>query len=161
MLETWKVVVISIFVILFILVSVSFVVCKLRRPKKSTPQQKEDRKSYDIGKVEEQKVNPHMEDQMEKYGQQFAIVTPVQTELSPPRHVNTGELPAIAMPEQRQLRVFSLSPLHECRTPASNNTDSIVSSLRTATPFRTYTPPPTQDVWRGPTPVWTQYPGRS
>lgn len=124
------------------------------------------------------------------YGQRFALVTPASTALSPPRSQQqqqhhhplktTSSIdPAIhkiqeETEDSNKLRVFSLSPLHQ--TPQSSdspsssfrnnryNTDSVCSNSsntthRTMTPFQGNTPT-ISDAWRGPTPPWTQYPGR-
>lgn len=104
-------------------------------------------------------------------GQQFAVVTPDQTGLSPPRRERKesgcSSLSKVVMEEedhQRNIRsVFSLSPLHENSnqtTPASeshNEFSSISSDMaRTSTPFQGHTPVSSLQFWRGPTPPWTQ-----
>jgi hypothetical protein len=98
--------------------------------------------------IASEKLEVPIDDAMEKYGQQ-------KTGLSPHRHQSANSAVPITtvVPARHPLRVFSLSPLHK---PPSV-TDSI-SSLRTTTPFQTQTPSIIE--WRGPTPVWTQYPGK-
>jgi hypothetical protein len=126
------------------------------------------------------------------YGQQFALVTPASTVLSPPRSQQhphqqqkptTSTAPIIHQIQEEEgeeeedpskLRIFSLSPLHRppqsSDSPSSSfrnnthNADSICSNSsntthRAMTPFQGNTPT-INDVWRGPTPPWTQYPGR-
>lgn len=104
-------------------------------------------------------------------GQQFVVLTPDQTGLSPPRRERkesgSSSLSKVVMEEedhQRHIRsVFSLSPLHEHSnqtTPASgshNEFSSISSDMaRTSTPFQGHTPISNHQFWRGPTPPWTQ-----
>lgn len=159
MLEAWKIAVISICAAIFILINAG-VMCYFFRKSKEQQQQekKQDLKTtFDVEKQEKIHDDTGIEkDQMEKYGQQFAIVTSAQTVLSPPRHPNTSyTYQPVPVPEQCQLKVFSLSPLHQLPNDPITTTDS--SSLRTITPFQpTVTTP---DTWRGPTPLFTQYPG--
>jgi hypothetical protein len=111
-------------------------------------------------------------DKGDAYGQQFAVVTPAQTELSPPRRErkdsqnNKPLVQAIIEQEhQKKIRsVFSLSPFQENgssiqTTPESHfhSHSSSSESSRTLTPFQGHTPTLNQ-IWRGPTPPWTQQP---
>ncbi|KAI8054817.1 hypothetical protein BDF21DRAFT_403901 [Thamnidium elegans] len=93
------------------------------------------------------------QDTMQLYGQQFALVEPSQTALSPPpqREPKTCTLSDIAPPPDslpKNRGVFSLSPHQE--TDDSTIQDNS-STTRTITPFQGTTD------WRGPTPPWTQH----
>ncbi|GAA5814348.1 hypothetical protein MFLAVUS_007842 [Mucor flavus] len=108
------------------------------------------------------------QDTMQLYGQQFALVEPSQTALSPPpqREPKTCALlspqlplepktctlsdiatsPIDSLPKNRG--VFSLSP-HQDTDDSTIQDNS--STTRTITPFQGTTD------WRGPTPPWTQH----
>ncbi|KAI9487858.1 MAG: hypothetical protein EXX96DRAFT_554944 [Benjaminiella poitrasii] len=142
----------------------------------------------------QQRENKKREEEAYLYGQQFALVTSAQTNLSPPRpqqqktvNVQDNVVCDIPIRDQKQfknlsipeneddidhskkLRVFSLSPLHmplsesPCSEQTPSNHNCSVCS-RGSVVYRTlspYTPSNLNDVtWRGPTPPWTQYPGR-
>ncbi|KAI9257845.1 hypothetical protein EDC94DRAFT_614382 [Helicostylum pulchrum] len=113
------------------------------------------------------------QDTMQLYGQQFALVEPSQTALSPPPQREskvctllsppplpsqiepyTCSLSDIAHPPSRtdslpkNRAVFSLSPHQETDDATIQDNSSIT---RTITPFQGTTD------WRGPTPPWTQH----
>lgn len=179
-LETWHWVLIALGVCLFVFINAVVIWMIRRRKNKEIASTVNDEErnvpsptSTTIIAEDIQEDMMTTKDKGDAYGQHFAVVTPAQTALSPPRrerkdsntnNSNKSLVQSVVEQEhQKKVRsVFSLSPFQEDSnsiqtTPESHfNSNSSSSELsRTFTPFQGHTPTINQ-MWRGPTPPWTQ-----
>ncbi|KAI9350405.1 hypothetical protein BD770DRAFT_413052 [Pilaira anomala] len=165
MLPSWVWIIVAI-ALLFLLLISSYIVYRKKKTNKKPKDIEKQQEVYIHSPTPttiEQTVKPEQEDRTSiLYGQQFVVVEPSQTALSPPPQQRERKISTTTtilqqdenegtIEPQKSRGVFSLSPPHE-------ETDSIQDTSNCSTTTRTITPCHTINTssWRGPTPPWTQ-----
>ncbi|KAG2209118.1 hypothetical protein INT46_006282 [Mucor plumbeus] len=184
--EPWKWALIGIGIAIFFVINAGVIYCLYRNKNKAINvdkyhQEQPIENTIDEGIIANNSIKrKENQPDIDLYDQQQEYITAVQTALSPPRPLvvkdkilttsnkiiheqlndNKGQ------DNQQELRVFSLSPLHVLSSEKpSERTNSVCSTSttgRSMTPFQGHhiNTPTINSIWRGPTPPWTQYPGR-
>lgn len=185
--EPWKWALIGVGIAIFFVINTGVIYCLYRNKNETIDvdkyyQEQSIENTIDEGIIANNSIKrKESQPAIDLHDQQQEYVTAVQTALSPPRplvardkilttsnkiiHEQTDDNKDQDI-QRQELRVFSLSPLHvlssEKPSEKSSSDCSTSSTDRSMTPFQGHyiNSPTINSIWRGPTPPWTQHPGR-